>query len=240
MLGKNSKNLKKPGCSFRGACKATHLICCASVIGILSAAGVKSDEIGVASGLNVSTYKLFDNSSASYQKTDILNPLEITYQKDLTNTFGIHSALHYSKKSTSDPIQSTTIDDDGRFVDGGVIYNEIEMNYLSLEISPRFRYSFSNKVHLEARFGASGDLYINEWTSNFGGEPITSRSKDASSFVLSLAGGVGAGYVFNERFKIGLKSTISRTLTDIYNNQPDDADIFFLNYHNVVCFSLIL
>jgi hypothetical protein len=67
----------------------------------------------------------------------------------------------------------------------------------------------------------------------------TSRSKETSPFVLSLVSGIGLGYIIKDRFQISLISSISRTLTDIYKNQSENAAIYFLNFHNVICFSFL-
>jgi hypothetical protein len=135
------------------------LICSAVLSVIFLSTNSPADEIGIATGLNTSVYiyKSPATSISEYQKTDILNPIEISFQKDFTKFFGIHSALQYSKPS-----------------------------------------------------------------------------------VLSFVSGIGLGYIIKDRFRIGVRSSISRTLTDIYKNQNPDADIFFLNFYNVIYFSYLL
>jgi hypothetical protein len=57
---------------------------------------------------------------------------------------------------------------------------------------------------------------------------------------LSFVGGIGLGYVIKDKYKIGLKSSISRTLTDIYKKQGDDIKIHFVNFHNVISLGMLL
>jgi hypothetical protein len=194
-------------------------------------------EIGVALGLNTSAYKSWDNNRIEYQKTNLLNPIEVTFQKDLFKFLGINSTLRYSKKSFSESIQTSQVSENGIILPGEMVKYEKDMNYLSLEISPIFFYKLK-KFLIDARFGASGDFYINEWTDSFG-EKTTLHSEEANSFVLSFVGGIGLGYSIRDKFKIGLRSSISRTITNIYKNQSDDADIFYLNYFNVMYFSFL-
>lgn len=207
---------------------------------IFNAINTPADEIGVATGLNTSAYKSWEKNGAEYQKTDILNPIEVTFRKDFTDFLGIHSALQYSNRSISQSIQSTRINSETSYIElAGMVKYEEAIRFLSLEISPIFFYRLKH-VLIDARFGVSADLYINEWTNNFGGNPITLRSKETSPIVLSFVSGVGLGYIIKDKFKIGIRSSISRTITDIYKNQPEGADIFYLNFHNVICFSLLL
>ncbi len=214
------------------------LICSAVLSVIFSAIDSVADEIGIATGLNVSLYKSWYEENSEYQKTDILNPIEITFQKDFTKFLGIHSALQYSKRSITETLQGAEFDEEtGELKPAGRYTYEKTMNFLSLEISPIFFHQF-NHILIDARSGVSGDFYINEWV-NFSGEKSVLKNKEASSFVLSFVSGIGLGYIIKNRFKIGLRSSISRTLTDIYKNQPSDTDIFYFNFHSVICFGLL-
>lgn len=198
-----------------------------------------ADEIGFAVGVNTSTYKAWSEKSVKYQKVNILNPIEITFQKNLNKFLGIYSGLQYSKRSISESIQQTGINPiTGYLEPTGEVKYEKEMNFISLEISPIVFYRLNNFL-LDGRLGVSGEFYINEWTNNFGGKEITSRNEEINSFVLSFVGGIGLGYIFKDKFKIGLRSSISRTLTDIYKNQSEDADIYYLNFHNVISFGFL-
>ena len=198
-----------------------------------------ADEIGIAVGVNTSTYKPWYENSVKYQKVNVLNPIEITFQKNLIKFIGIHSGLQYSKRSISESIQQTGINPiTGNLEPAGEVKYEKEMNFISLEISPIVQHRLSNFL-LDGRLGVSGEFYINEWTNNFGGEEITSRNKEINSFVLSFVGGIGLGYIIRDKFKIGLRSSISRTLTDIYKNQSEDADIYYLNFQNVISFGFL-
>ena len=216
------------------------LLCSAVFSVIFSAINSPADEIGVAIGLNSSVYrfKTQEINNTKYQKTDILNPIEVIYQKEFIKFLGIHSALQYSKRSTSETIQHIGIDQYGNFVDYGKVKFENSMNYLSLEISPIFFHKF-NHIFIDARSGVSGDFYLNEWLNQFGNKSVF-HNKETSSFVLSFVSGIGLGYIIKDRFKIGIRSSISRTLTDIYKEQRLDADIFFLNFHNVIYFSFLI
>ncbi|HLV30007.1 MAG TPA: hypothetical protein VKY57_00420 [Chitinispirillaceae bacterium] len=230
---KVKKNNK--GCKFMEVSdKMMGLVCAAFMSMIISVTDTPADEIGLAIGLNSSMYKPWDKNNAEYQKTDILNPIEITFQKNLIKFLGIHSSLQYSKKSISQSMQAT----DSNFEPVGTIKYENTMNYLSMEISP-IVFSRLNNFLIDARLGVSGDFYINE-TNRFGNESSTIRSKETSSFLLSFVSGIGLGYIIKDRFKIGLRSSISRTLTDIYKDQSDNVDLFYLNFHNVICFSLLI
>lgn len=193
-----------------------------------------ADEIGIAVGVNTSTYKPWYENSVQYQKVNILNPFEITFQKNLIKFLGIHSGLQYSKRSICESIQEIG----GSLEPLGVVKYEKEMNFISMEISPILQHRFSN-ILLNGRLGVSGEFYINEWTNIFGGKEITSRNEEINSFVLSFVSGIGLGYIIRDKFKIGLRSSVSRTLTDIYKNQSEDADIYYLNFHNVITFGFL-
>jgi len=126
---------------------------------IFSAINLPADEIGVATGLNTTVYRFKSQeiTYSEYQKTDILNPITIAYQKDFTGFFGIHSALQYSKRSNSKSVQHTEIDENGNPIFLGTVKYEDFKNYLSLEISPIFFHQF-NQILLDARSGVSGDF----------------------------------------------------------------------------------
>lgn len=198
-----------------------------------------ADEVGFAIGVNTSMYKPWYENSFNYQKVNIFNPVEITYQKNFCNYFGIHTGLQYSKKSISESLQNAGINQTtGRLESTGEVKFEIEKNYISLEISPIIFYRVSNII-INGRLGLCGEFYINEWNNNFGGKEITSRIDENNPFVLSFAGGIGIGYIIKEKFKIGLRSSVSRTLTDIYKEQKENTDIAFLNFHNVITFGFL-
>ena len=214
--------------------KTTGLICSALMCVSVFVINTPADEIGVSIGLNTSAYKAPDKNRAEYQKTDFLSPIEVTFQKEFTKFIGLHSALQYTKRSNSEPILITQINPETSAIEfGGTVKYKEAINYLSLEISPIFTHRLK-QISLDARFGVIGDLYINEWTNNFGNKSSIFRSKNTSPFVLGLVGGVGLGYIIHDRFEIGLRSSISRTLTDIYKNEAAGAELFYLNFHNVL------
>lgn len=191
-----------------------------------------ADEIGIAVGINTSTYKPWHENSVKYQKVNVLNPIEITFQKNLMKFLGIHSGLQYSKRSISESILKIE-EINGFPYPGDEVKYEKEMNFISLEISPIVHHRLNN-ILLDGRLGFSGEFYINEWTNNFGEIEITSRNEQVNSFVLSFVGGIGLGYIIRDKYKIGLRSSITRTLTDIYKNQSDNINIYYLNFHNVI------
>jgi len=131
-------------------------------------------------------------------------------------------------------------------VPGSVIEFESIKNYLALEIAPIF-FQKINRICIDTRFGISSDFYINGWYNQFG---ITSTSPrcEHKSIVFSFIWGIGLGYIIKDKFKIGLRSSISRTLSDIYNSIGDgfndlsrrNNDFFYLNFHNVIFFNFLL
>lgn len=190
------------------------------------------DEFGVATGVNSSFYNSFITKSTEYQKTNYFSPVEIYFRKDITRFFGIHSALQYTKRSNSTTVQAVNVGSDGSLLIGDYVKYERTLNYLSIEVSPLLSHSIG-PFSIDARVGLSGDIYINEW-ENFFGEASTSRSKITKPFVLALATGAGIGYMINDRFKLGIKSNISRNFTDIFKNQNENSKLIFLNWYNVV------
>jgi hypothetical protein len=220
------------------------LICSVVFSVIFSSINSSADEIGVATGLNTSIFKTsYKNSTGStvraeHHKTDLLNPIEITFQKDFTKFLGVHLALQYSKRSFSDEIQKIELDEKHNPIPAGITRLEYMRNFLSLEISPIFFHQFNN-ILINARAGVSGDFYINECESINGDKSIF-RDKSVSTSILSFVSGIGLGYIIKDRFEIGLRSSISRTLTDIYMYMDGTYDSFYLNFHNVIYFSFLL
>lgn len=214
------------------------LACSALICISLLSLNASSDEIGLAIGFNASSFKSFDSDGAQYQKTDYFNPIEINFQKEFNGFIGFHSALQYAKRSTSESIQSTRMNSTTRQIEpAGILKFERSVNYISLEACP-ILFRKVRRFTVDGRVGLSGDIYINEWINEFGIDTIV-RSSATNPFVLSFVGGVGIGYTINEKFKVGLRSSISISLTDIDRNQAPDSRSYFVNFHDVIFASMI-
>lgn len=219
--------------------RSATLVYTALMIAMLISVKSPADEIGVSIGVNSSIYKHWYKNKAEYQKTDILNPLAITYQKDFIRFFGIHTSLQYSNRSIFEKIPVSHIDTSNQTIKyAGTVEFENTKRFLSLELSPIFFYRVNNFV-FDLKSGLSGDFYLNEWINHFG-DSATLRSKKINLFMLSVVSGLGLGCIFKDKFKIGIRSSVSRTLNAIYKDQPDHVEIFFLNFHNTAYFSWLL
>ncbi len=193
-----------------------------------------ADDIGIATGLNISTYKSWNSESTKFQKIDYFNPIEVYYQKNIFKSFGLRSSLSYKKLSLSTSLTRTIITPSGSIEEDGIITSENINNYVSIELSPIFSYS-PKKMVFVLRTGLSTDIYINESYDNFGNKSELIRNKDKRSLLLSFVIGVGMGYNLTEKIKIGISSSILRTMTDIIKNQNKNIEIYYVNYKNVIC-----
>jgi len=198
-----------------------------------------TDEIGISTGINSSYYLGWNRENIEYQKTSLFNPFEIFYEKSFSKNFGLYSAVQYSCKSIFGEINATTIDGTGAPVQGGILEYEKRLNYLSVLSGPTI-FHYSNHFKIDARVGFKGDIYINEWENIFDSDTIIGRNKNTRSFVLCFMGGVGIGYLLNDKFNIGLRSSLSRTITDVFSDQNLKANIHFVNWENVFFVSMNL
>lgn len=209
-----------------------------------------ADDFGVSAGINSSYYPsgcgcaVLANTGnndrynrAEYQITDYLNPFGLFYVKSFTKHIGLFSALQISKMSTWEELPKFVFDSSlNSKVVVGDTNAEGTRNYLSLELSPRFAYKFNN-ILVEARAGISGNAYINEKIIT-GENDSTYRRDYVRPFVLSLVGGIGTGYTIRNRFVIGVRSSVSKTVTRLYKQYGENY--FFLNWHNVLYASIDL
>jgi hypothetical protein len=196
-----------------------------------------ADELSVSLGTNTSFCKSYEPEKLKYQKTNYLNPIEFSYIRQITPHFGMYAGLQYDKKTTYGEIQTSSIDDFKTIVSTGIVVFESSMNYVSIEVSPLIMKDF-RKLSFDMRVGLRGDIYVYEKEKQFG-ELLTHRNNETSPFVLSIGGGLGIGYKVNDKIKVGIRSSFSRTITDVFRNQNENADIFFFNLYNVGYLSLL-
>jgi hypothetical protein len=194
----------------------------------------RADEVGLATGCNSSFFKSWPDRVTKYQKTDIVNPVEIFIRKDFTGFFGLYSSIGYTKRSATAFIQKANIDEStGTIKLGGTETFEDVRNYLAIEVCPVVFHRIG-QIRLDTRAGLTGTIYLNE-SVGFESEPVQiDRNDNCSPFVVALTGSIGCGYAFNDRFTIGLRSGLSRTITDIFKYQRAGTDIYFVNWHNVL------
>jgi hypothetical protein len=209
-----------------------------------------ADEFGISLGINSSFYppgcgcaesaNTDDNyrrNRAEYQITDYLNPFGCFYVKSFTKHFGLYSALQISKMSNLEEMPKFEFDSslNGKVMVGN-IYPEKIRNYVSIELSPRIAYKF-NCVTVDARAGLCGNAYINEKILTSGNDS-PSRSDYMRPFVLSLICGIGTGYTIRNSIVVGVKSSVSKTDTNLYKQYGENY--YFLNWHNVLYASINL
>jgi hypothetical protein len=193
-----------------------------------------ADELSLATGSNVSFYKAWHQQNAEYQKTDILNPIAVFYVKQFIDHFGLYTALQFTRKTIYDDIGTTRLDYQGSIVpDRGMVGFKKTHNYLSLEVAPLYLHRIG-KFRIETRAGLSGDVYLNERENIDDGFDTLFRSGSTRPFVLCLTGGIGTGYQFRKRFVAGVRTGISRSLTEIFDRQSVEAELYFVNWMSTV------
>lgn len=183
------------------------------------------NELGISTGINSSFYHSWYSQNSEFQKTDFFSPVEIYFRNNFTRFLGLHSALQYNKKSISESFFST--DFSGNIV--GEITSEISYNFISVQVYPFLFHKFK-KITADVQAGLNGDIYINQRETFHGGENVY-RDKNVDPVMLSLVTGCGISYSLKSNFWVGVRSRISRTVTDFYKNKSVEADIFFVNWH---------
>jgi hypothetical protein len=192
---------------------------------------VNGNELGVATGINSSFYHSWYSQKSEFQKTDLFNPVEIYFRHNFSRFFGIHSALQFTKKSISESYYQIT-DFNGVPTVTGQVRWEISNNFISVQVSPFLSHKF-NKITADFQAGLNGDIYINQW-ARFDGIEKVYRDKNIYPVMLSVVTGCGVSYPLKSHITIGIRSRISRTVTDRYKQMFVDHEAFFLNWYTVL------
>jgi len=94
-----------------------------------------------------------------------------------------------------------------------------------------------NDIIIDFRIGVSGDIFINE-SYEISGDEIEMDNNN-NDLVLSFISGIGVGYVFTDKIKAGIKTTLSRTLTNIYKKSSKNDEMYFINIQNILYIALL-